>query len=136
MSGLIFNNLLNMMKEQHNLPWQPYTANQRNGVEIVPLYNARNEKNEGPAAALLRYKAGARVSRHVHLGYELIFVLHGVLQNDMGDHVPGTLEICPPGSTHELWSDGGCVFLVVWEQPVMTENIQEWVSKLAVEGVK
>jgi anti-sigma factor ChrR (cupin superfamily) len=40
------------------------------------------------------------------------------LHNDSGTHQAGTIEICAPGSTHELWSDEGCVFLVVWEQPV------------------
>lgn len=130
MKALILENLFNMAKEQHNIVWQKYTANQRSGVEIFPLYNARNEKNEGPAAALLRYNAGARVVRHMHLGYELIFVLEGVLCNDTGAHSAGTLEICPPDSTHELWSDEGCVFLVVWEQPVTTENIEQRVAQL------
>jgi hypothetical protein len=41
------------------------------------------------------------------------------LINDAGVHGPGTLEICPPGNTHALASDKGCVFLVVWEQPVI-----------------
>ena len=130
-TSLILNNLFNMAKEQHNLAWKKHTANGRKGVEIFFLYDARNKNNEGPAAALLRYKPKARVVRHVHLGYELIFVLQGVLQNDSGSHPAGTLEICPPGSTHELWSDEGCVFLVVWEQPVKTENIGEWVAKMS-----
>lgn len=101
-----------------NLKWEPYSADGRMNVEIFNLYNARDENNKGPAAALLRYKPGAKVTRHVHDGYELIFVLQGELINDMGVHGPGTLEVCPPGSEHALSSDTGCVFLVVWEQPV------------------
>jgi anti-sigma factor ChrR (cupin superfamily) len=131
MKALILENLLNMAKEQYNLAWQKYTDNERKGAEIFPLYNARNEKNEGPAAALLRYSPGAKVTRHVHLGYELIFVLEGVLHNDTGAHRAGTLEICPPGSTHELWSDEGCIFLVVWEQPVTTQNVEQLSAQLS-----
>lgn len=117
----LFSNLLNMANEHRNLDWQPYSADERKDVEIVRLYDARNEHNKGPAAALLKYKPGARVSNHLHQGYELIFVLDGILCNDTGEHHPGTLEICPPGSTHALWSDTGSIFLVVWEQPVKVQ---------------
>lgn len=73
---------------------------------------------DGPSAALVRYQPGARTQRHLHPGYELIFVLDGVLHNDAGAHPAGTLEVCPPDSEHALWSDEGCTFLVVWEKPV------------------
>lgn len=111
--------LKNMFDEQQRkeIEWTPYSEDGRDGVEIVRLYDAR-EHGEGPAAALLRYKPGAKVARHVHGGYELIFVIEGALINDTGVHKAGTLEVCPPGSTHALASDEGCVFLVVWEQPV------------------
>ena len=125
MDSIILRNLFNIFTEQHNLKWKKHTADMRFGVDIFPLYDAKNENNEGPSAALLRYEPGARVTRHVHLGYELIFVLDGVLQNDNGAHEAGTLEICPPGSTHELWSEQGCIFLVVWEQPVSTVGVDK-----------
>lgn len=134
MSALIIKNLFNISKEQDHLDWQSFSDDQRTGVERVLLYNARDQNNKGPAAALLKYKAGAQVKRHVHLGYELIFVLHGTLHNDTGAHGPGTLEICPPGSTHKLWTDEGCIFLVVWEQPVKTENLDKWINELSKEG--
>lgn len=119
----IFADLFCGSTDLDNLPWQPYSADERRNVEIVRLYDTRNETPEGPAAALLKYKPGARVARHLHPGYELILVLQGVLNNDMGAHAVGTLEICPPGSTHELWSDSGCIFLVVWEQPVSVQKL-------------
>jgi anti-sigma factor ChrR (cupin superfamily) len=115
-NGMVLTDLLNQA-QRGKIAWQPYSADGRDGVEIFRLYDAR-EANQGPAAALLRYKAGARVKRHVHAGYELIFVIEGALINDTGVHRAGTLEICPPGSTHALASEEGCVFLVVWEQPV------------------
>jgi anti-sigma factor ChrR (cupin superfamily) len=99
------------------LDWKPYGADGRRNVMIHRLYDARHN-GSGPAAALLKYAPGASVPTHLHVGYELILVLEGELINDAGRHGPGTLEICPPGSTHALASDKGCTFLVVWEQPV------------------
>jgi anti-sigma factor ChrR (cupin superfamily) len=99
------------------LDWTPYGADGRRSVMIHRLYDARRD-GVGPAAALLKYAPGARVPTHRHAGYELILVLEGELINDAGRHGPGTLEICPPESTHALASEEGCIFLVVWEQPV------------------
>lgn len=121
----LIHGLLKMATAQHQLDWKPHAADQRRGAEIVRLYDARDAQNRGPAAALLRYKPGAVVPRHLHPGYELIFVLDGVLTNDTGDHPPGTLEICPPGSSHTLRSKDGCVFLVIWEQPVQIQALPE-----------
>jgi anti-sigma factor ChrR (cupin superfamily) len=110
--------LLNSRLLHENLHWLPHTADQRHGVDIVPLYSARDNDGRGPAAALLRYRPGARVTRHVHLGFEMVFVLDGVLVDDHGEYSAGTLQVYPPGSAHALRSDAGCIFLVVWEQPV------------------
>lgn len=90
----------------------------REGVEIHPLYTTAQTGPDGPAAAIVRYLPGATVKRHRHPGYELILVLEGELVNDGGIHRPGSLEVLSPDSTHELRSDTGCTFLVVWEQPV------------------
>lgn len=122
MKNLLLNNLLDVA-EQNKLKWEPYTQDGRTDVEIVRLYSAVDENNNGPAAALLKYNPGAKVSRHIHRGYELIFVIQGVLKNDTGLHHPGDLEICSPRSTHELSTDDGCIFLVVWEQPVIVKGI-------------
>jgi len=100
------------------LNWRPYSSDGRQSVSIVWLYDARMN-DTGPAAALLKYAPGARVPAHLHLGFELIFVLEGELINDAGVHGAGILEICPPGSRHALASETGCIFLVVWEQPVL-----------------
>lgn len=99
------------------LLWEDYGSDGRKNVLIHRLYDARHE-GQGPAAALLRYLPGAHVPEHLHPGYELILVLEGELINNTGVHGPGSLEICPPGSRHSLRSHTGCVFLVVWEQPV------------------
>lgn len=115
-TGQITKDVLNAVRQGGELPWVPYTANGRTKTDIVSLY--RDEGPDGAAAALVRYHPGARTRRHLHPGYELIFVLDGVLHNDAGAHLPGTIEVCPPNSEHTLWSDEGCTFLVVWEKPV------------------
>ncbi|WP_375412835.1 cupin domain-containing protein [uncultured Bradyrhizobium sp.] len=102
----------------NDLPWESYKQPGREGVEIHRLYDNSDTGNSGPAAALVRYRPGAVVKKHLHPGYELIFVLDGELINDAGRHGAGTLEICPPGSSHALSSETGCTFIVVWEQPV------------------
>lgn len=110
--------VLNAVRSADALPWVPYTADGRTKTDIVRLYEDRGAGGNGPAAALIRYHPGARTRRHLHPGYEMIFVLDGVLHNDSGAHPAGTLEVCPPNSEHALWTDTGCTFLVVWEQPV------------------
>ena len=118
--GLIPSQLPQVFKktERDALAWEPYGSDGRANVQIHRLYDDRHD-GKGPAAALLRYLPGARVPTHLHQGHELILVLEGELINDAGTHGPGTLEICPPGNSHALGSDKGCVFLVVWEQPVL-----------------
>lgn len=114
----IIKNLIAGTNVESDIKWSSYKVPGRDGVEIYPLYTTEDTGKKGPAAALVRYQPGAKVNEHLHPGYELIYVLEGVLENDEGAHYPGTLQVCPPGSTHSLSSKDGCVFLVVWEQPV------------------
>jgi anti-sigma factor ChrR (cupin superfamily) len=110
--------LFNLENEALDVAFETMNVPGRTGVEIHSLYSTKETGPGGPAAAIVRYLPGATVKRHRHPGYELIFVLDGKLTNDGGTHGPGTLEILDPNSTHELHSEGGCTFLVVWEQPV------------------
>ena len=114
----ILKNIVSDPGSLDGLPWRRYEQPGREGVLIYPLYDTSDTGEGGPAAALVRYEPGARVQKHIHPGYELIFVLDGELINDAGHHAAGTLEVCPPESGHALGSDKGCTFLVVWEQPV------------------
>lgn len=117
-ASMLISGLANPEFDFESLDWRPYGADQRLGVEIVRLYDTRSIDPHGAAAALLRYAPGARVARHLHTGYELIYVFRGELIDDAGIHPAGSLEVCPPGSTHALASETGCIFLVVWEKPV------------------
>ena len=116
--SLVLKNILSNPAALNELSWEAYQQPGRKGVEIYRFYDTQDTGASGPAAALVRYGAGAQVQRHIHPGYELIFVLEGELVNDSGCHGPGTLEVCPPGSSHALSSPNGCTFIVVWEQPV------------------
>jgi len=114
----ILTNLMTSSQAFDALNWERYSQPGREGVLIYRLYDTSDTGEGGPAAALVRYEPGAKVQKHIHPGYELIFVLEGELINDSGRHGAGTLEVCPPDSGHALASEKGCTFLVVWEQPV------------------
>lgn len=88
----------------------------RDGIEIAWLY--RNGEH-GPAAAFLRYAPGARVPRHLHAGYEHVLVLEGAQSDQNGRHAAGTLVVNPPGTSHSVASEEGCLVLIIWERPVV-----------------
>lgn len=88
----------------------------RDGIEIAWLY--RNGEH-GPAAAFLRYAPGARVPHHMHAGYEHVLVLEGAQSDQNGRHGAGTLVVNPPGTSHTVVSEEGCLVLIIWERPVV-----------------
>lgn len=67
---------------------------------------------------MLRYRPGARAPLHEHLGFEHIAMLEGSQADERGVYPEGTLAINPPGSRHSVWSDRGCIALLIWEKPV------------------
>jgi anti-sigma factor ChrR (cupin superfamily) len=73
----------------------------------------------GPVASVLRYAPGARVPYHRHEGYEHVYVLSGSQRDRRGTYRTGTLVINPPGTSHEVFSDDGCIVLLIWERPVV-----------------
>ncbi len=96
----------------------------RDGIEIHRLYHT----DGGPSAALLRYAPGARLQRHTHIGYEHILILRGSQIDDSGLHAAGTLLVNPPGTSHSVRSDEGCVVLIIWERPVSFDASMETVN--------
>ena len=87
----------------------------RNGVEILRL---AGDGKSGASAALLRYQPGARVPLHHHPGFEVIYVVSGAQSDERGTYAAGTLIVNPPGHEHSVWSEQGCVVLIVWERPI------------------
>jgi anti-sigma factor ChrR (cupin superfamily) len=94
------------------LAFEPF----RDGIGVAWLY--RNGEH-GPAAAFLRYAPGARVPHHLHAGYEHVLVLEGSQRDRNGRHAAGSLVVNPPGTSHEVVSEEGCLVLIVWERPVV-----------------
>ena len=74
-------------------------------------------RRRAPSAMLLRYQPGARVDEHAHGAHEHIYVLSGEQADERGVYGEGTLVVNAPGSRHTVWSDPGCIVLVIREQP-------------------
>jgi len=91
--------------------WEPM----RDGVEIFRL---AGKPDHGPSVALLRYRAGARVPPHRHRGFEVIVVVSGTQSDEGGTYDAGSVVVNQGGDEHSVWSDQGCVVLIVWEQPI------------------
>jgi len=108
---LRLNDLLRISSWQQKLPWKPF----QEGVEIYRLYG---DGENGPTAALLRFQAGARVPLHEHMGYEHILVLDGSQVDENCKSETGMLIISPPGTSHSVLSEGGCIVLAIYERPV------------------
>jgi anti-sigma factor ChrR (cupin superfamily) len=86
----------------------------RPGVDIRHLAGV----GDGPTAALLRYAPGARVPKHRHAGFEVIYVLEGAQSDERGTYPAGTLVVNPEGGAHSVRSDDGCLVLIVWERSI------------------
>ncbi len=99
----------------NDLDWRPF----REGLDIYPIVDTTGSGT--CASALLRYQPGACVPAHAHLGCEHIYVLEGSQRDERGVYQAGDLLASPPGTSHSIVSDGGCVVLAVWEKPVSFE---------------
>jgi anti-sigma factor ChrR (cupin superfamily) len=103
--------LFNIAEWQETIAWRPF----REGVDIYFLYG---DGQKGPSAALIRYRDGATVPLHRHVGYEHILVLAGSQRDQHGTAESGTLRINQPGTQHRLISEAGCIVLAIYEEPV------------------
>jgi anti-sigma factor ChrR (cupin superfamily) len=106
--------LLHLAEHPETLEWQPF----RDGVEIHRLYG---DGLTGPSAALIRFRDEGRIPFHHHDGYEHILVLAGSQRDEHGVIPTGTLRIHPPGTSHRVVSEAGCLVLAIYEKPVRFE---------------
>jgi anti-sigma factor ChrR (cupin superfamily) len=118
-TGLMLTDLLSRAATlKHESGWEPLKP----GVHIRRLHQS---SNGGPDVALLRYQPGASVPHHKHLGHERILILDGFQSDERGRYAAGTFVVNPPGTAHRVWSDAGCVVLIVWERgmPFLTAAV-------------
>jgi anti-sigma factor ChrR (cupin superfamily) len=108
---IVLRNLFGQDQDLDSLSWQPF----RPGIDIVRIYG---DGESGPAAALLRYAPGARLSPHAHVAYEHIIVLAGSQCDERGEYAQGTCLIHGEGTGHAVASDEGCIVLAIWNAPV------------------
>jgi len=104
-------NLFRIAETQDQIPWLPF----RDGIDIHRLYG---DGITGSSAALLRFRKAGIVPRHEHTGFEHILVLAGSQRDDNGTAGAGTLIISPPGTSHSVVSEAGCIVLAIYERPV------------------
>lgn len=108
---LVWENLLTMDFNSPQMKWQDF----REGVDMLPLHG---DTAQGCSSALLRYQPGAHIPRHLHVGMEFLLILRGSQRDERGHYQAGTFLINPATSSHEIFSEEGCVVLAVWEKPV------------------
>ena len=71
---------------------------------------------------MLRYKPGARGPRHRHAGWERVILISGSQADARGLLKAGDVALNAPGTEHDVYSEEGCVALLVWErQPIILE---------------
>ncbi|MFB9290551.1 cupin domain-containing protein [Pseudoduganella plicata] len=101
-----------------DIEFHEYQPGLRKRVLIHPLFDNTKDDPAGSDAALIRYLPGAFTPRHLHMGYEMVFVLQGdYIENDV-TFAPGSLIVRAPGTTHEMRSNHGCTILAMRDVPV------------------
>jgi len=91
----------------------------REGIEAAWLHR---DPHGGAAAAVLRYRPGARAPRHRHPGWERVILISGSQADAQGLLKAGDVALNAPGTEHDVFSEEGCLVLLVWErQPIMLE---------------
>ncbi len=84
--------------------WQPGPAP---GISVMPLYA---EDGYPESTCLMRFDAGARYPEHDHPAGEELFVLEGAIEDEHGTYRAGGWIRYPPGSSHSVYTENGCVF--------------------------
>lgn len=84
------------------------------GIERIMLDRAGAEVAR--ATSVVRYAAGSGYTSHHHQGGEEILVLEGIFSDEHGHYPAGTYLRNPPGSSHQPYSEQGCLLLVkLWQ---------------------
>ncbi|MSO77414.1 MAG: anti-sigma factor [Alphaproteobacteria bacterium] len=86
----------------------------------------------GATAELLRFRPGAKVPRHTHVGEEAILVLQGGFTDETGHYVRGDVAQGDETVTHRPVGDPGepCICFAVLDEPVRLTGPLGWAQKL------
>lgn len=111
------------------------------GVER--LYLERDDGGESAVAtSIVRFAPGSKFDKHVHDGGEEFIVLEGTFSDEFGLYPKGTYVRNPMGSSHNPYSDSGCILFVKLrqfqtddqEQVKINTNNEAWLPGL-VDGL-
>ena len=95
-----------------NEPWHKSPAD---GVER--LYLERDDAGESAiATTIVKFAPGSKFEQHTHDGGEEFLVLDGVFSDEFGSYPKGTYIRNPKGSTHNPYSESGCILFVKLRQ--------------------
>ena len=111
------------------------------GVER--LYLERDDGGESAVATtIVRFAPGSKFDEHVHDGGEEFFVLEGTFSDEFSSYPKGTYVRNPQGSSHNPYSNTGCVLFVKLRQfqnddrkkVIVDTNKEPWLPGL-VDGL-
>lgn len=68
------------------------------------------------ATSLVRFEPGCSFPFHIHGAGEEFFVIEGVFSDEAGDYPAGSYVRHPPGSSHQPYSQSGCILFVKLRQ--------------------
>lgn len=103
--------IFNITAHADAIAWEPFLPH----VDIHRLYG---DGVAGPSAALIRFRGAAKIPLHEHTGFEHILILAGSQRDNMTDATAGTFIVNPPGTSHSIVGEAGCIVLAIYERPV------------------
>ena len=93
------------------LPWMDTVYE---GIDMKILFK---DETRGLMTALFRWQPGARLPMHEHVDIEQSFVLEGSLMDHEGSCSKGQFAWRPAGSTHDAWTEEGCLIYATFQRP-------------------
>ncbi|MBT5049133.1 MAG: hypothetical protein HOM58_11590 [Rhodospirillaceae bacterium] len=92
----------------------PWINTAYDGIEMKILFQ---DETRGLMTALFRWQPGARLPMHEHVDIEQSFVLEGSLIDHEGICTKGQFAWRPAGSTHDAWTEEGCLIYATFQKP-------------------
>ncbi len=114
------------------LAWADAPSSMPKGTKMAVLEG--DPKKEGMFTLRLRAPKGFVLGPHTHPADERVTVLEGTIAVGFGTVIdkskgrgfgPGSFYVNPPGRTHFVWSDEGCVVQITGVGPWKVEPHQE-----------